>query len=386
MRDEIFNLIVKFSGQNNLLAIPREFINITEDINSALLLSQLLYWTSKSKNDGWIYKTYKDWNEEIGLSEYQVRLATKKLKSLHLVETKIKKANGNPTLHYRLDTEETKDWILKKLKKPITETTTETTTKKESTNVLSPTRLDEINDVFSYYLDTANKMKQFLSDNNIKTKNSLTVHKSLKSKCTVSLPDDKENAVTIPIIDIIDEYLNSYTTETFKKALDNYYTVFISNLQNKDMYYYTTVWKTIGSFIYSGVHRGTGFKSLLDLDKLKKGFTNNVSEIDQLRSEFKPITKEYDQLNVLNKETNTYYGFSTDKLRNSYLMREYVADIKDNYNKSKFMLGDFCYLEEAIASIFFSRKSGYDMELLKALMSIWKEMKPKFKRKIIDLL
>jgi len=182
----------------------------------------------------------------------------------------------------------------------------------------------------------------------------------------------------------------SFTLDQIKEAITNY-----DIILNSSDYYFDCRW-ALNEFIQRGstdhgFEEKKGFQMFLmenkPFDKFKNKFNfKPLSEIDQLRSEFKPITKEYDQLNVLNKETNTYYGFSTDKLRNSYLMREYVADIKDNYNKSKFMLGDFCYLEEAIASIFFSRKSGYDMELLKALMSIWKEMKPKFKRKIIDLL
>ncbi len=170
-QQKIFNILKQFSGTKNILAIPRFFIEITDDIEEAIVLSQLIYWHDKSVNDGWVYKTYKDWEEETGLSEYKVRKAKKKLEEKGKkekdgkekdekgwIETKIKKANGNPTVHYRLTekffddivklleetkpkssqerslknqrnvSEKIKETNLKNLKKPVTETTTETTT------------------------------------------------------------------------------------------------------------------------------------------------------------------------------------------------------------------------------------------------------------------
>ena len=41
---------------------------------AAILLNQIAYWSSRTKNpDGWFYKRHADWETEIGLSEYQVR-------------------------------------------------------------------------------------------------------------------------------------------------------------------------------------------------------------------------------------------------------------------------------------------------------------------------
>lgn len=144
-RDYIASIISKFSGQNNVIPIPVVYLEITEDYPAAALLNQMIYWSDRTRRkDGFFYKSYQEWHEELFLSEYQVRRATNKLKALGLVETSLKKANGAPTLHYKVDTQEVSEWILKKLKngnlrnsrmdteetqESLTEITTENTTK-----------------------------------------------------------------------------------------------------------------------------------------------------------------------------------------------------------------------------------------------------------------
>ena len=112
--EQINNLITGFSGQKNIISFPVVYLKITKDLNTALLLNQLVFWSDKSKRtDGFFYKTYGEWQEEIYLSEYQVRRSIKKLKELNIVETKLKKANGSPTLHYRILMNNLSDLILK---------------------------------------------------------------------------------------------------------------------------------------------------------------------------------------------------------------------------------------------------------------------------------
>ncbi|MCA9884447.1 MAG: hypothetical protein KC708_15810 [Anaerolineae bacterium] len=77
---------------------------LTGDANTALMLLRLLYWTPKSKREGWIYKSWRDWNAECNLSQSQI----KRVHSLNLLEAvgvmrEIRKANGVPTMHYKLD-------------------------------------------------------------------------------------------------------------------------------------------------------------------------------------------------------------------------------------------------------------------------------------------
>lgn len=153
-RDYISSIITQFSGQNNVIPIPVVYIEITDDYPSAALLNQMIYWSDRtSRKDGYFYKSYNEWYEELHLTEYQVRRTTKKLKSFGFVDTALKKANGAPTLHYKVDTKEVSEWILKKLKngnlrnsrmdseetqESLTEITTEITTETTNNNILSP--------------------------------------------------------------------------------------------------------------------------------------------------------------------------------------------------------------------------------------------------------
>ena len=115
--DDIKNLIYELSGQQNLVSIPVVYIEITGDLNTALLLNQMVFWSDKSKRkDGYFYKSYKEWEEEIHLSEYQVRRSIKILKELGVLDTELRRANGSPTLHFRVNIDKVSESILKKLK------------------------------------------------------------------------------------------------------------------------------------------------------------------------------------------------------------------------------------------------------------------------------
>jgi len=90
-------------GQANVITIPRVFVKWTGDINAAILLNQTLYLSSH-RESGWFAKSYEDWNEFCGLSKFQVKRAFDILAGLNIgLETVVKKHNGVPTLHYRID-------------------------------------------------------------------------------------------------------------------------------------------------------------------------------------------------------------------------------------------------------------------------------------------
>ena len=133
---KIFNLIKELSGQSNILTIPRLFVDFTGSLDTALFLSQVIYWSDRgAKSDGWFFKTYQDWTAEITLSEYQVRKSANTLKKLGILNTRIAKANGSPTVHYQLNIPKFSDSFLKffkernlkNLRNYNTETTTEIT-------------------------------------------------------------------------------------------------------------------------------------------------------------------------------------------------------------------------------------------------------------------
>lgn len=83
------------------MTIPRVFIDYTGDIESALFLSQLLYWTGKS-DDGWIYKTYAQWQAEIFIKEKKARSIKDSLETMGIIESKVKRVSGIATVHYKV--------------------------------------------------------------------------------------------------------------------------------------------------------------------------------------------------------------------------------------------------------------------------------------------
>ena len=141
----IREVIKRFSGQENTFVVPKVYVQYTGDLTTAVLLNQIVFYSDKSKRtDGYFYKSYKDWEEDICLTERQVRHSVKKLKDNGVLETKLMKANGSPTVHYKLNYDKLVESILTLCQNPIlqnvsihsddmseslTEITTEKTTK-----------------------------------------------------------------------------------------------------------------------------------------------------------------------------------------------------------------------------------------------------------------
>lgn len=122
VKTDVAKLFAAFAGQGNTLTIPRPYLTVCEnDHRAALLLSQCVYWSDRTDNaDGWFVKSYADWLEELGMSEYEVRRAAKVLAPMGL-ETVVRKSRfheGAPTLHYRVNMDKLSEFILKFLQYP----------------------------------------------------------------------------------------------------------------------------------------------------------------------------------------------------------------------------------------------------------------------------
>lgn len=122
-QQEVFNLISSFTGHNANYVVPKEFMRMLKDSNSALILSQLVYWTGRQADpDGWIYKSYADWESEIFLSKKSVMIAVKRLKKIDVVETQVRKVRldngmlGDTCVHYQVNQKKLADLILNQLK------------------------------------------------------------------------------------------------------------------------------------------------------------------------------------------------------------------------------------------------------------------------------
>ncbi|MFC2008603.1 hypothetical protein ACFLUT_00915 [Chloroflexota bacterium] len=96
-------IIKEHEGCGNVLVVPRVFIALTGDTDSALLLSQLLYWTGKSTTgDDWVYKSMAVWREELGLSRCRLESARRRLRNMGVLEESCHLAQNKRVLHLRL--------------------------------------------------------------------------------------------------------------------------------------------------------------------------------------------------------------------------------------------------------------------------------------------
>ncbi len=117
VQQRVFQRIASLTGKRNVLAVPAEFIRLLDgDSWAAIFLSQLIYWSDRGKlKDGWIYKTQKEWEQEICITRKNFDRARKKLEELGLLETKKEKAPTPPhhhRLHYRINFENLEHWLV----------------------------------------------------------------------------------------------------------------------------------------------------------------------------------------------------------------------------------------------------------------------------------
>lgn len=209
-------LIAQTSGQKNTLTIPKIYVELTGDLTTALLLNQIVFYSDKSKrNDGYFYKTYKDWEEEILLTERQVRNSANKLKKMGLIETKVMKANGSPTVHYKLDYDKLVDSILTKcqirfLQNVRNETDKMSETITEEYNIRNTTEDIYIREIYDHW-----------------NSKGIIKHRKMNAKMKSH----------------INARLKEYSVEELKKAIDNYATVL-----SDEKYYWTHRW-TLNDFM-----------------------------------------------------------------------------------------------------------------------------------------
>lgn len=90
-----------------------EYVGITGDIVTALILSQIVYWFRPGKNgkpklsverEGkwWLAKSHKDWEQECGVSRKQLARALGILEEKGLIVVELHRFNGSPTSHVGL--------------------------------------------------------------------------------------------------------------------------------------------------------------------------------------------------------------------------------------------------------------------------------------------
>lgn len=86
------------------IAYYKIFAEITGCVKAALLLSQALYWSPRSSlKNGWFWKSMLEWEEETGLSRFEIQSARRKLVKLGFMEETRKGVRPGAQMHYRVD-------------------------------------------------------------------------------------------------------------------------------------------------------------------------------------------------------------------------------------------------------------------------------------------
>lgn len=98
----LFHLTESFFMAKPIAFYPDLAKELGGDIEAAIYYQQLDFWAGKGgRKDGFIYKSKKDIEDETTLTRDKQDRIRKKLEALGWIETKVMKANGAPTLHFR---------------------------------------------------------------------------------------------------------------------------------------------------------------------------------------------------------------------------------------------------------------------------------------------
>src|SRR3954468_4543585 len=97
--------VVRHANRSDIRTVSSLIAKVIGDQNGGLMAVRLLHWFPRAKKvGGWVYKSWRDWNAECNLSQAQVkRVHGKGFLEMIGIERTIMKANGTPTVHYRLD-------------------------------------------------------------------------------------------------------------------------------------------------------------------------------------------------------------------------------------------------------------------------------------------
>lgn len=84
------------------IAFHRIFVDLTGSVQAALMLSQALYWSKRTKSEvGWFYKSSSEWEEETGLGRHEQDTARKRLRATSFWKEKL--AGVPATCHFMID-------------------------------------------------------------------------------------------------------------------------------------------------------------------------------------------------------------------------------------------------------------------------------------------
>lgn len=107
-------LAAMFEAHNDSVGVSKIFIDICGDLEAALVLDEIFFWTLPKKKTGqtslrvrkngvlWLAVRREDWWERKRLNKRQADLAIQKLIDIGMVEKDVFNFNGKPTMHLRI--------------------------------------------------------------------------------------------------------------------------------------------------------------------------------------------------------------------------------------------------------------------------------------------
>jgi len=95
----------KLTNEGSTVAVPKAYLELTKGNGRAsIFLQQCIWYSDKGqRGNGWFYKSFSEWHDELFFPRQGVETAVRELKKLGVLETEISMAGGHPTTYYRVD-------------------------------------------------------------------------------------------------------------------------------------------------------------------------------------------------------------------------------------------------------------------------------------------
>jgi len=123
MNENLLQFVWKYFSRHSddMIVIRKSMVDICDgDLSAAMMISQLLYWHDKYKDqERWMKISREEWFDQCRLSPWKIREANKSLKKSGFMEIKIKRFNKLTCSHYRINFENLKNALLQYIKSEL---------------------------------------------------------------------------------------------------------------------------------------------------------------------------------------------------------------------------------------------------------------------------